>query len=67
MMVAVKCFTPGRDNTVPTTGTLFKNIKTVGKKALNSATNPYPSTINPKNGHPYNTNANQKRKQNAPR
>ena len=41
-------FHPGRDNTAPTTGTLFKNIKTVGKKALNSATNPYPSTINPK-------------------
>lgn len=66
-MVVVTCLIPGKERNEPNTGTLFKNINTVGKKALNSAMNPYPSTNNPKNGHPYNTNNNPKMKQNAPR
>jgi hypothetical protein len=66
-MVVTTYLIPGSCNTAPTPGTRLRNINTVGKNPENNAINPYPSTHNPKNGHPYSTNANPNRKQNAPR
>jgi hypothetical protein len=43
-MAVTKCFTPGSERNVPITGSRFKKINTVGKKALNKTRKPYPST-----------------------